>query len=77
MPFSSYDAHGLRLLWHAHSEAMAHLQNLDRPFDERAKAALSRQVVENLMKAYDSGVRDPSALSSAALRGVRPPSVSS
>ena len=72
MPFSSYDAHGLRLLWHAHSEAMTRLQKTD--LTESARAVLSKQVVENLMKAYDSGLRDPTALYAAGLRGVRRPS---
>ena len=74
MPFSSYDAHALRLLWHAHAEAMASLQKLDRPFSEGEKATLSKRVVENLAKAYDTGLREPAALHSAAIRGVRLPS---
>ena len=43
MPFSSYDAHALRLLWHAHAEAMASLQKLGRPFSESEKAKLSKR----------------------------------
>ena len=74
MPFSSYDAHALRLLWHAHSEAMASLQKLERPLSEGEKASLSKRVVENLSRAYDTGLREPDALHAAAIRGVRLPS---
>jgi hypothetical protein len=74
MPFSSYDAHALRLLWRAHAEAMASLQKLGRPFSESEKAKLSKRVVENLTRAYDTGLREPAALHSAAIRGVRLPS---
>ena len=74
MPFSSYDAHALRLLWHAHAEAMASLQKLDRPFSEGEKATLSKRVVGTLAKAYDTGLREPAAPHSAATRGVRLPS---
>jgi hypothetical protein len=77
MSFSSYDVHGLRLLSHAHSEAMASLQKrLGRPFSDSEDAYLSSRLVENLSKAYDSGVREPSALQAAALYRVRLPSAS-
>jgi hypothetical protein len=74
MPFSSYDAHALRLLWHAHSEAMGSLQKLGRPFTESERHSVSKRVVENLSRAYDTGLREPDALHSAAVRGVRLPS---
>jgi hypothetical protein len=75
MPFSSYDVHGLRLLSHAHAEAMERLQkSLNRPCTEREKASFSRRITANLTKAYDSGVREPSALLDAALRTVLLPS---
>jgi hypothetical protein len=71
MPFSSYDAHGLRLLSHAQAEAMERLQkSLNRPCTPREKAAFSRRITANLTKAYDSGVREPSALLDAAVRTV-------
>jgi hypothetical protein len=71
MPFSSYDVHGLRLLSHAHTEAMESLQkSLNRPLTLREKAGFSRRFVANLTKAYDSGVREPSALLTAALHAV-------
>jgi hypothetical protein len=65
--FSSYDADGLRLLSHAHSEAMASLQRRSgRPFSDSEDADLSSRLVVGWSrisrKAYDSGVREPSAL---------------
>ena len=75
MPFSSYDVHGLRLLSHAHAEAMERLQkSLNRPCTQREKANLSRRIIATLTKAYDSGVREPSALLTAALHTVLLPS---
>lgn len=74
MPFSSYDVHGLRLLSHAHAEAMERLQkSLNRPCTQREKAAFNRRITANLTKAYDFGVREPSALVEAALRTVLQP----
>jgi hypothetical protein len=75
MPFSSYDVHCLRLLSHAHAEAVERLQkSLNRSCTERQKAGFSRRVTANLTKAYDSGVRERSALLDAALRTVLLPS---
>jgi hypothetical protein len=71
MPFSCYDNRGLRLLCHAHAEAMERLQkSLNRPCTEREKAGFSRRIAANLTKAYDTGVREPSALLEAALHTV-------
>jgi hypothetical protein len=75
MPFSSYDVHGLRSLSYAHAEAMERLQkSLNRPCSQREKDGFSRRITANLTKAYDSGVREPSALLTAALRTVLLPS---
>jgi hypothetical protein len=75
MPFSCYDNRGLRLLSHAHAEAMERLQkSLNRPGTQREKAGFSRRIAANLAKAYDSGVREPSALLEAALKAVLLPS---
>jgi hypothetical protein len=75
--FSSYDVHGLRLLSRVHSESMAILQKrLGRPFSDSEDADLSSRLVQNLSKAYDSGVREPSALQVGAIYRVRPPSAS-
>jgi hypothetical protein len=71
MPFSSYDVHGLRLLSHAHAEAMERMQkSLNWPCTQGEKAAFSRRITANLTKAYDSGIREPSALLDAALHTV-------
>jgi hypothetical protein len=75
-PFSIYDDHGLRQLWQAHADAMRSLQKL-RFFRESEKAAMSNRVVDNLSAAYDSGLRDSSALARAALRGFDHPRNSS
>ena len=75
MPFSSYDVHGLRLLSHAHAEPMERMQkSLNWPCTQGEKAAFSRRITANLTKAYDSGVREPSALLDAALHTVLLPS---
>ncbi len=71
MPFSSYDVRGLRLLSRAHAEAMERLQkSLNRPCSDREKAGFSHRITANLTEAYDSGVREPSALLTAALHSV-------
>ncbi len=74
MQFSAYDSNGLRLLSPALSEAMVELQQtIKHPLDEAEKAAFSNRLVDNLSKAYDAGVLEPSALKVAALRAILQP----
>ncbi len=71
MPFSAYDSDALRVLTPALSEALEILnKSAARNLTGAKKAHFRNSVARNLMDAYDSGERDPAALSRAALRGV-------
>ena len=68
MPFSAYDSEAVRRLSCAFADAMdAHRKSAGRPLSANETALLSKRMVDNLMKTYDSGERDPEALKRAAM----------
>ncbi len=71
MLFSAYGSNALRVLTAALSEALAILdKSASRDLTGAQKAHFRNSVARNLMDAYDSGERDPTALNRAALRGL-------
>ena len=71
MPFSAYDPEAVRLLSAAVSEALDFVQRAAaKPFTENETTNISKQIAANLMRVFDLGERDPSALKRAALEGL-------
>jgi hypothetical protein len=71
VPFSAYDSDDIRLLSTAMSDALETAgKSENRPLSEIETANFSRRIAENLMRVFDSGEREPSALKRAAFEGI-------
>lgn len=71
MSFSPQASPALSVLSDAYAAALGYARSTSpRILSQREDANLSRQITLNLLDAHDSGVRDPAALSRAALQGV-------
>lgn len=71
MSFSVYDTSAIQLLSAALGDTMQVVKNsAARPLSEGETASLSKQITYNLMRVFDLGERDPSALNRAALEGI-------
>jgi hypothetical protein len=77
MPFSAYDADGVRLLCGALADALEYVRKATgRDLSEAEVSDVRKTLVRRLTMDHDSGERDPDALKRAALREVfasRPP----
>jgi hypothetical protein len=73
VPFSTYNTSDIRVLSAALAEALRIVtSSAARPLTEIETANFSKKVTESLMRTFDLGERDVSALVRAALASVEP-----
>ena len=71
MTFSAYDTSDVKVLSAALAQAMRSLKrSAARPLTEIETTDFSKRITLNLMKVFDLGERDASALNRAALEGI-------
>ncbi len=74
MPFSAYDPEAVRLLSASLRDALEMVGKCSPgALSETETANLSQGIAANLMRAFDHGERDPSALTRAGLDGISAP----
>lgn len=68
---SVYDTPAIRILSAAHYAAMHEVKHCaTRPLNEDETGKISKRITDNLMRVFDLGERDASALNRAALEGL-------